>query len=157
MNHTNTHFSESELLSFIHNELDADATIEILEHLSTCDTCSGLYGDLLMQSSLISAPHYMKSALLEQVARQNEIANITMRSQLSARKQLFFYSLRVTAAMCGALFFLFSGTLSAHNSITPKINTNIATDTLTQMHDRFSQFTNIITLTEDPNYDQETK
>lgn len=157
MNNTHEHIAESELLSFLHNELDTDATIEILEHLSTCDTCSKLYGDLLTQSTLISAPHYMKSDILEKVKRQNEVANVTMRSQLSIQKQLFFYSLRVTVAMCGALFFLFSGTLSTHNSITPKLDTSIATETLTQMYDRFSQFTNIITLTEDTNYDQETK
>lgn len=102
----NPHMNKELLNRFHDNNLSDNEIISLLDHISKCTYCADAFAASFHDENLFKAPKNLKEQVL-----------INAQSiRVFPRRQLFFYSLRVCAAMCGALFILFS-TMTMDSSI----------------------------------------
>jgi anti-sigma factor RsiW len=99
------HIDEKALTAFRLNQLSAKETEALLEHICSCDFCSGLFADS-MKEDLVRAPRDLKDKLMRTIERP-EVQLAKHAREVSKRMQLFLYSLKVGTAMAGALLLLF--------------------------------------------------
>lgn len=100
------HIEENVLKRFQKGTLSTEETIEALKHLETCSFCSQRWMET-DEEEIMQAPSYMKEDILKRVHRTDVQVNIHLR-KTSKKTELFFYSLKTTAAVFGALILLFS-------------------------------------------------
>ena len=96
----NKHINKELLRKYHTNQLSPTETNAILTHISECTYCADLFAESFLEHDrIISAPKNLKESILVEVSKKKHD---------STKRQLFFYSMRVCTAMCGALFLLFS-------------------------------------------------
>lgn len=156
MNQKFEHLTIELLYAFNNNTLDDETYLSVLNHISSCDNCSILYSNTITKKDIITAPHYLKSNIMERIQRSNEIVNIVEKQKISINRQLFFYSIKVGLAMCGALIFLYSGLLSKEYSSEAKELPMIKMDTVDNINNKLYEFSNKLIM-EENNYDKEKK
>lgn len=100
----NKHITQEILYQYHHNQLSSTDTITFLDHVSQCTYCADKLAASFEQEMLIAAPRNLKERVLIEAERTKSAP---------AKKQFFFYSLRVCTAMCGALFLLFTSFTSS--------------------------------------------
>lgn len=113
----NKHISKEELLAFHHDRMMQDEKEKFLEHICSCDFCSGLLAES-MEKELVKAPHDLKANLLREVLRPDIRLAVKVK-ETSKRMQLFLYSLKVGTATAGALLILL---------LTIRYNNNLSSD-----------------------------
>lgn len=95
-----------------HSRFRQTLTLEELEHLADCPRCQEALADSIAASELLSAPRDLKASVLER-SRGLDVQLIAGSNQASRRLQLFYYSLKVGAAvLCSLSLLLFTPTLS---------------------------------------------
>lgn len=94
----NPHINKELLDRFHDNMLTGNETISLLDHISKCTYCADVFASSFQNEKMLHAPSNLRESIL---LKTHDI-------RVFPRRQLFFYSLRVCAAMCGALFILFS-------------------------------------------------
>lgn len=80
-------------------------TREEYQHLSACPYCREQFADYIEQQELLTAPVHLKSSVLER-CKDLDVRIIAGSNQLSKRLQLFYFSLKVGAAVLCALTML---------------------------------------------------
>lgn len=96
------HINRDLLKKYHANLLSTEENRRLLEHTGKCICCADLFAASFTENNgLMPAPKNLKNGILLEASRKKE---------LFARRQWFFYSMRVCTAMCGALFLLFSST-----------------------------------------------
>lgn len=78
---------------------------EELNHLSSCRFCREELAEHVVQHELIKAPKNMKASILER-SKRPDIQFIAGTNQISKRLQLFYFSLKVGAAILCVLTML---------------------------------------------------
>lgn len=76
-----------------------------LKHLSTCRFCRETLADYVEAHELLKAPAGLKASILEQ-SRRPDVQFIAGTNQISKRLQLFFFGLKVGAAVLCSLALL---------------------------------------------------
>lgn len=92
------------------NDKEIQDNVQTLEHIASCNKCAASYVEMIENSSMIKAPHYMKDNILKkskELAEYQKLSEIKEKQKPSNRIQLFRYSLKVGLAMCGALAMIF--------------------------------------------------
>lgn len=107
----NKHTNKQQLLLYHKNQLPAEDTLNLLEHVSKCTYCAGLFANAFEENNILPAPRNLKERVLMEV---------DTRRPRSSRKQLIFYNLRVCFAMCFALFLLIGTMFTTPSSLPPK-------------------------------------
>lgn len=156
MNPKYKHLTSDLLDAFNNNNLDYDTYLSVLDHISSCKECSNLYSNNISKKDMITAPHYLKADIMERIQHSNEIITIVEKQKASINRQLFFYSLKVGLAMCGALIFLYSGLLSKEYSSEAKEIPIIKMDTVDNINNKLYEFSNKLIM-EENYYDKEKK
>lgn len=100
------HIEANVFKRFQKGTLSTEETIEVLEHLDTCSFCSQRWMEI-DEEEIMQAPTYMKEDILKRVHRADVQVNIHLR-KTTKKTELFFYSLKTTVAVFGALILLFS-------------------------------------------------
>ena len=95
------HITKDHIIKMLSCQLTVKETEQTQYHLSQCTYCADLFSKVMEQGYLISPPPDMKEHILKKSRR------IRQQREYSKKMQLFFYSLRVGAAMCFALLLLF--------------------------------------------------
>lgn len=115
------HIYMEEMKSFLHNNMKDDEKEKFLEHICSCDYCSELFAEN-MYFDVVKAPMNMKDNIMKAV-RQPDILLPLKLQEISKRMQLFYYSLKVGAAMIGALILLLLtiGLTSNHTAHSPDL------------------------------------
>ncbi len=80
-------------------------TQEECAHLASCPFCRERFADYIETQELITAPRHLKSDILER-SRNLDVQLIAGTNHLSKRLQLFYFSLKVGAAVLCALTML---------------------------------------------------
>lgn len=103
MNHylPNQHISQENLDSFFQDKLLPNESLTLLEHIAQCTDCADLFAQSLEKDNLISAPKNIKDTIILKIHSKPKF-------------QLFFYNMRVSIAMAGALLMLFSSSFSPY-------------------------------------------
>ena len=81
-------------------------TEEEIKHLAECPRCRLLFTEYIEAEELHPAPVHLKTSVLEKI-REPDVAIIAGSNRLSRRLQLFYFSLRVGAAVLCSLSLLF--------------------------------------------------
>ena len=89
-----------------------------LEHISSCDHCSGLFANE-MEKELIKAPVDMKANILKKSKRLD--IQFTKAAKASVKMQLFRYSLKVITASLCAIVLMFSLSKTPYYSNTDNV------------------------------------
>ncbi len=134
----NKHINKELLNRYHNNQLSSEETASLLKHISECTYCADLFAESFIENDcIIPAPKTLKESILVHVAKKKSNAS---------KRQLFFYSMRVCTAMCGALFLLFSTSWKdAMISNSPSTYTDAGADTfMDNMNESMFQFTNQI-------------
>lgn len=147
MNQKSEHLTYELLDAFYNNTLDEDTYLKVLSHISSCEECSTLFSDSFPTKDLIHAPHYLKSSIMEE---------LHPKEKSPINHQLFFYSLKVGLAMCGALIFLYSGLLNKDTDQRFREIPMVKMDTVDSFNNKLYEFSNKL-MKEDNYYDQEKK
>ena len=100
------HIDDEVLKKFQKGTLDSKELIEVLEHLETCSFCTDRWMNL-EKEEMIQSPSYLKEDILKRVHKADVQVNIHIK-KTSKKTELFFYSLKTTAAVLGALILLIS-------------------------------------------------
>ena len=74
-----------------------------LTHIANCDYCAEQFANYVMEHELIRAPRSLKSSILQEAKK---LTPRIMLDRVTARKQLFFYSLRVSIAAFSTILIL---------------------------------------------------
>lgn len=156
MNQKSEHLTNELLDAFNKNTLDNDTYLNVLSHISSCEECSALYSNSFSQTDMICAPHYLKSSIMDHIQHSNEIVQMVQKQKTSINHQLFFYSLKIGFAMCGALLFLYSGLLSKNTNSYAKEIPIVKMNTIDDFNNKLYEFSNKLIM-EENNYDQEKK
>lgn len=85
--------------------LKGTMTEEELKHLSTCRFCRETLADYVEAHELLTAPAGLKASILEQ-SRRPDVQFIAGTNQVSKKLQLFFFGLKVSAAVLCSLALL---------------------------------------------------
>lgn len=80
-------------------------TLEEREHLASCRFCREAFADYVEQNELLTAPKDLKMLVMEQ-SRRPDIQLIAGTNHASRKLQMFFFSLKVGAAVLCALTML---------------------------------------------------
>ncbi len=134
----NQHIKKDQLKMYHKNQLSLEETDSLLTHISECTYCADLFAASFIENDcIIPAPKTLKESILLHVKKKKSNAT---------KRQLFFYSMRVCTAMCGALFLLFSSSWKdAMISNTLSTYTNANADTIMDtMNESIFQFTDQI-------------
>lgn len=83
----------------------SELTLEECLHLANCPFCREQFADYIEKMEMIKAPRHLKSSTLER-SRDLDIQIVAGSNQLSKRLQLFYFSLKVGAAVLCALTML---------------------------------------------------
>lgn len=108
----NQHLTTQILFNFNQGNLSNEDYMTVLTHISDCERCAGLFADSFKAADTLTAPHYLKDNIMEQVLHTKDAEKLVTSALLrksSINRQWLLYSLRVSAAMLGALFIIFSG------------------------------------------------
>lgn len=89
-----------------------------LVHLSGCRHCQEAFADYVEQYEVLPAPRHLKASVLER-SRRPDIQIIAGSNQISKKLQMFYFSLKVGAAVLCALSLL---------TIAPVISRQLETD-----------------------------
>lgn len=93
------HINEEMMAKFLSGQATQEEEIEILTHASSCEFCSERLALFTQERQPIAMPRNLKESILTGTER------IILRSP---RKQIWFYSVKVCAAMGAALVILFA-------------------------------------------------
>ncbi|WP_099468513.1 anti-sigma factor [Konateibacter massiliensis] len=137
------HIEDDKIRKFHRGELNAEEIMNVLEHTDTCSFCA----DKLMsaeEEEQIEAPAYLKDNLMERI----KMPDIKIKEQIkitSKKTELFFYSLKTTAAVVMALLLLASvshinaaGILDYNRNVAPSASVG------TQLFDKSNEAANLI-------------
>jgi hypothetical protein len=102
-----THVTKEMLDAFHKNQLSDDDYMQVLEHTAKCTYCASLFAASFDQDRIIKAPPGLKESILTK-ANKRTIPSPSLPWKNSKRRQMFIYSLKVCAAMCGALLIMIS-------------------------------------------------
>lgn len=80
-------------------------TKEELQHIASCPYCLEELADFIEKEALISAPKPLKATIMAQ-SKRLDVQIIAGSNHISKQLQLFYYSLKVGAAVICALFLL---------------------------------------------------
>lgn len=100
------HIEDEVLKKFQKGTLATEELIEVLKHMETCSFCTDRWMEI-EDEEMIPAPSYLKEDILKSVHKADVQVNIHLR-KTSKKTELFFYSLKTTAAVLGALILLIS-------------------------------------------------
>lgn len=99
------HISEEDLRLFHQNRLSDEEVDTLLAHTAHCTFCADRLAKSFEDAGLYRAPDNFKEAVLTKV---EELPQTPALPSLSRRKQWFFYSGKICAAMGLALLMLFA-------------------------------------------------
>ncbi|MEG1458947.1 MAG: hypothetical protein RSB37_03410 [Acetivibrio sp.] len=128
----NKHIDSQTLKKFHSHQLGESASLALLEHVSQCTYCAALFAESFHDEMLVAPPRNLKEQILIEVSRTKP---------LSPKSQLFFYSLRVCAGMCGALFLLFTSFWNKPVLSYPIEKPSVSFDFLENVNTSLSDFT----------------
>lgn len=100
------HIDEEVLKKFQKRSLGSEELIEVLKHLETCSFCTDRWMEI-EDEEMVLAPSYLKEDILKRVHKADVQVNIHLK-KTSKKAELFYYSLKTTAAVLGALILLIS-------------------------------------------------
>lgn len=92
------HITKGQIQNYYKNNMDKKERYDILDHASQCDICSLKLWEGLERNGW-EMPPFLKDEILEKVKRKEE----------KSKFQLLFYSLKVGAAIAGAILLIFAG------------------------------------------------
>lgn len=123
-----SHLTQELLEAFHRNQLSQEVMNHVLEHIAQCTYCATLFAESFDQERLIKAPPGFKESVLKK-AKQTVVVKVSVQRNLNRKRQMFFYSLKVGAAMFGAIFIIFTSanTSSQSNHIMHDADTKIDT------------------------------
>ncbi len=132
----NEHITKEMLKAFHEKRLKSKEQQCLLEHISHCTYCASMFASSFTEETLLTAPRTIKEEVFAQVEKLRP----------SPKRQLFFYSLRVSAAMCGALLILFA-TTRIPDTIAPNFISNHSisetVDSISDTEDSISDTANL--------------
>lgn len=85
--------------------LEQGITAQMMEHIGSCSYCADLFAEHVEKNNLVSAPRDLKENIMAQ-SRNLDVRVIAASNQISKRLQLFYYSLKVGAAVLCVLTLL---------------------------------------------------
>lgn len=130
------HILESEFLAFENDLLNYEEKEKFLEHICSCNYCSGQLAQV-MTKDLITAPRHMKDNILKAIKRP-EVQIVVKARESSKRMQLFVYGLKVVTATIGALILLIlSMNIPGVKTVPERAKTDYS-EAIAVMEDRYS-------------------
>lgn len=85
--------------------LEQGMTDQMMEHIGKCSYCADLFAEYVEKNTMVSAPRDLKENIMAK-SRNLDVRVIAASNQLSKRLQLFYYSLKVGAAVLCVLTLL---------------------------------------------------
>lgn len=109
----NGHLTDAGIAALRDGLLSPEETLTVAEHIGSCPVCAALFAGSFTEGALPAVPR----GFSEMVLRKADIR------EADRKKQLFFYSLRVSFAACIAIAILCSGAFSrlANSAMTKPI------------------------------------
>ena len=92
------HITKGQIQNYYKNNMDNKEKYNMLDHVSQCDGCSLKLWEELEKNGC-EMPPFLKSEIMEKIKKKEEISKF----------QLLFYSLKVGAAIAGAIILTFAG------------------------------------------------
>ena len=141
------HITKEQLAAFHNNQLSQDETSKILEHIAHCTYCSDLFAESFQPYAIIKAPPGLKESILTKTKRKHNTISL-IHWKTSKNRQMFFYSLKVCAAMCGALLIMFTSMrvdMEKNNYVTkerPTLNMGVLESLNSTMRDYYKTIDN---------------
>ncbi len=102
-----THITKEMLDAFHKNQLNQEDYMQVLEHTAKCTYCASLFAASFDQDKIMKAPPGLKESILTKANRRT-IPSPSLPWKNNKRRQMILYSLKVCAAMCGALLIMVS-------------------------------------------------
>ena len=109
----NNHIDQEIMERFLNGHTTEEEKIEIFTHASSCEFCSERLMMLCEREQPMAMPRNLKESILMGTKR------IIPRSP---KKQFWFYSIKVCAAMCAALIILFTSSAGETSLREPRMN-----------------------------------
>ena len=91
------HITKGQIQNYYKNNMDNKEKYNILDHVSQCDGCSLKLWEELEKNGF-EMPPFLKSEIMEKIKKKEEISKF----------QLLFYSLKLCAAIAGAIIITFA-------------------------------------------------
>ena len=104
------HLSPNDLKALKEGTLREAEILALSEHMSDCGLCAGRFAACFGEDELLEVP----SGFRENIASR-------LKPQKEDRRQMLFYSIKVTVAACATLIFIFSGALNFIEGLDNKI------------------------------------
>lgn len=124
------HIEQQTIIEFCNGTLDSKQTIEILEHMSTCDFCAEQLASL-EGKQLLQAPSYLKDTIMSRI-QLPDVQRNQKAKRISEKTEWLFYSLKTLSGVACAVLLLFSVTrMKLPQTITYESKTPIA-DVMTE-------------------------
>jgi hypothetical protein len=104
------HMSDAVLIALKEGRLNEKEALAVSSHISCCSLCADRLASCFSEDELLEVP-----------AGFNESTMALLKPEKENKRQVLFYSIKVAAAVCATLVFIFSGALNFIEKLDEKI------------------------------------
>lgn len=104
------HLSDTDLTALKEGRLNEKEALVLSSHISCCGLCAGRLASCFSEDELLKVP-----------VGFNESTLALLKPEKENKRQVLLYSIKVAAAVCATLVFIFSGTLNFIEKLDEKI------------------------------------
>lgn len=137
------HIEDEKLKQFSQGTLETDEIIKLLEHMKDCSYCTEQFMQI-EENNQMKAPVYLKDNILN----RTKMPDIKVKTQLkvvSKKTELFFYSLKTTAAVVCALLLLFSVSyVNQSNVLEQQQRVSVSSDIGSKLYEKSNDIVHIM-------------
>lgn len=118
------HLTPERIKALKTGRLSKDETLFALEHIGECEQCADALAESYRETELLElSPDFKAEVLLKTASVRKNAAAEKIKNR---KRELCFYSFKVSIAACIALLLLFSGTLNYGMNISKMINPDLS-------------------------------
>lgn len=106
------HLTDQEIHSYYKNTLTQEKNRQLLEHTSHCTHCAGRLADLFPEEQLLSPPAGTRQQIFQTIQKES-----ASEERKKGKQDFLIYTTKILFAVSTAVFLIFSGGISAQNSL----------------------------------------
>lgn len=119
------HLTPEKISALKEGTLSKEEMITALDHIGECEQCADRFADSYHITELLELPHSFKTDIFASIDRERISYTAKKKDNRNRKRELYFYSFKVSVAACVTLALLFSGTFNYGMSFSRTIQANL--------------------------------
>ena len=120
------HLTPEKILALKEGSLSKEEMILELEHIGECEQCADQFAESYHKTELLELPASFKNSIFSSIDKERISYTTKKKGNRNRKRELYFYSFKVSIAACVTLALLFSGTFNYGMNFSKTIQANLS-------------------------------